>query len=81
MKPIEMPVGQNAFSLQWRIGNMHVADSYLEVTRKIWRSINGIKEIPRPLRRGIIKMCLETHHANRRTYDVAMSTNLAEYKR
>lgn len=75
MKPIEMPIGDNALIIRHKVGNHHVAEHPLSVVREIWRSVtpSSREQIGRPLKRGLFKLVIETHLKNRQLYVDVMS--------
>ena len=77
-KEIEMPIGNNAAIIKQKVGRYHVGTRPLQVVRDIYFSIEPKtrKKIPRPLRRGLVKMILETHEENLKLYAAVMGGRL-----
>ena len=77
-KEIEMPIGNNAGIIKQKVGRYHVGTHPLKVVRDIYFSIEPETraKIPRPLKRGLIKMILETHEENLKLYAAVMGGRL-----
>ena len=69
-KAVEPLVGENRLVVVHKVGYHHVAEPYLKVCREIYHSIQKPirKKMTRPLRRGLFKLVIETHKANRAVY-------------
>lgn len=73
-----MPIGNNAGIIRQKVDRYHVGTKPLTVVREIYFSIDPKtrRKIPRPLRRGLIKMILETHEENLKLYAAVMGGRL-----
>ena len=69
-KAVEPLVGENRLVVVHKVGYHHVAEPYLKVCREIYHSIRKSvrNKMTRPLRRGLFKLVIETHRANRAVY-------------
>lgn len=79
-KAIEMPIGQNEGILKLMVDRMHVGQSYLAVVRYVVcdkMTMAKFRQVPRPLRRGLIKFVIEQHKANRRLYADVMGVKFS----
>jgi hypothetical protein len=65
---IEMPTGQNASILKWKLGCVHVSTPWKTVLKDICKGINNFRKLPKPLRRGVIKYVITEHRNNWQTY-------------
>lgn len=72
-KPTDDLVGANLFTVKRLVGSIHVATSYLDVVRVVFRKARNLKSAKKPLKRGLIKCILETHKANRDMYVYVMT--------
>ena len=68
--------GQNLQILHQVVDRQHVSKSVLSIMRIIREDMKNYRDLPRPLRRGIIKAVCEKHRANRDLYNAVMSGRL-----
>ena len=73
MKPIEMPIGQNYGIIRQIVNRQSVSLSGLAIARKVCKPLRRQwPVIPRALRRGVIKLAIETHRENQAVYGFIM---------
>lgn len=65
--------GRNLGIVHLLVDRFHVGTSFFEVARHVANTVKGFRSYPRPLRRGLIKACLDRHDYNRRLYSDVMS--------
>ena len=73
-RPLEDLVGDNRGIVRMRLGNVHVARSYLHAARE--SRPRNMRLMPVALRRGWAKCVLETWNEYRGTYNAVMKTGL-----
>jgi hypothetical protein len=57
--------------ITWRMGQVHVSTSALDVAREFWHK--RAAAFPRPIKRAVVRCALKCHAQNRSLYRAVMS--------